>query len=240
MQEGDSRAGTPNANAASGLEDGGPSSRPTTGDGRPGTGSGKDRPKSREKSAGGGEAKVVGKIPEKKKKKEKKKKLDGEGDVDTNRVLLNITICSVGLQNLAPAHRFIHNQPWIKVNYGEEYAWIAEYQDALYGDRAEWHNLNWTFLLQRDTRHRFDLVVTVLSKDVIVGRYILQKEEFKNMPITTSGFFQVCRPLPKPNLGSPFCHTLPSNCFLTLFSSIGFPCFPDNLPIATLCLVAPN
>ncbi len=124
------------------------------------------------------------------KSKEKGKK----DEADTTRELLEISICSIQLSNLIPAHRFKKNLPWIKCDYGEHH-WEYEYQPDSQGESADFLDLQWKFLLQRDTRHREDLIVTVISDigsgSVILGRYLLGADEFVNMPVTKTGYFKV-------------------------------------------------
>ena len=124
-------------------------------------------------------------------KKKKKEKDPNEGKPDDTRQLLNLVICSIQVEKLIPAHRFKKNTPWLNVLYGKQGNWMAPYQEAEEGDSAEWLELNWSFVLERDTRHRDDLVIIVNSEDVIVGRYILGKADWLNLPHTQSGFFKV-------------------------------------------------
>ena len=113
--------------------------------------------------------------------------------IDTKRELLCIRICSVQVLRLIPAHRFKKNCPWVKVNYGKnpDYEWVAPYEESETGERADFLDLTWEFILQRDTRHREDLMVTVLSEDLIIGRYVLGASDFQQMPVTKSGYFKV-------------------------------------------------
>lgn len=124
-------------------------------------------------------------------KKKKVPKDSNEGKPDETRQLLNLVICSIQIENLIPAHRFKKNTPWLNVLYGSQGNWTAPYEEADEGDRAEFLELNWNFILQRDTRHRDDLVIIVNSEDVIVGRYILGRGDWVNVPNTTSGYFKV-------------------------------------------------
>ena len=125
----------------------------------------------------------------------KKKKKKKEGQPDTKRELLQIKICSIVVENLIPAHRFKKNTPWLKVDYGKEHEWKSPYQRDEQGERADFLELDWEFILQRDTRHRDDLIVTVCSSEgadaVIIGRYMLGAGDFINIPVTKSGYFKV-------------------------------------------------
>ena len=124
-------------------------------------------------------------------KKKKEKKNPNEGKPDETRQLLNLVVCSIQVEKLIPAHRFKKNTPWLNVLYGKQGNWTAPYEEADEGDKAEFLNLNWSFILERDTRHRDDLVVIVNSEDLIVGRYILGKADWAGVPHTQSGFFKV-------------------------------------------------
>ena len=113
---------------------------------------------------------------------------------ETKRELLEMRICSIQVSELIHAHRFKKNLPWIKVDYGENH-WESPYEIDEQGDFADFMNLDWKFILQRDTRHRDDLIVTVCSDvgdaGIIVGRYMLGAAEFTNIPVTKSGYFKV-------------------------------------------------
>jgi len=122
--------------------------------------------------------------------RDKEKKMEA----DKARELLEIRICSIQVSELIHAHRFKKNLPWLKVDYGEHH-WEHPYIQDTQGDFADYLDLGWTFILQRDTRHRDDLIVTVCSDlgqgAVIIGRYMLGAAEFSNMPVTKTGFFKV-------------------------------------------------
>lgn len=175
------------------------SSRPNTKEGsRPSTKEKKKRDNEDDEAKDGevledieGEENKEGEDADPESKKKKKKKGPKEGDVDKTRELLSMEICSIQVFNLIPAHRFKKNLPWLKVNYGKEHEWIAPYEDSDNGERADFLELNWNFILQRDTRHRQDLIVTVMSEELIVGRYVLGAADFGFMPVTSTNFFSV-------------------------------------------------
>jgi len=128
------------------------------------------------------------------KKKDREREKEKKVEADKARELLEMRICSIQISELIHAHRFKKNLPWIKVDYGEHH-WEHPYIQDAQGDFADFLDLDWTFILQRDTRHRDDLIVTVCSDvgqgAVIVGRYMLGAPEFSNMPVTKTGFFKV-------------------------------------------------
>lgn len=110
------------------------------------------------------------------------------------REQMNITIVTIELTQLVAAHRFTKNSPWIKACYGESCSWVADYeeeQEEEGGDRTVWTNLRWSFDLERNESDRKDLVFTVCSKSLIVGRYVIDRTEFARIPETKSGYFEV-------------------------------------------------
>jgi hypothetical protein len=157
------------------------SSRPST------TASTGGRSKKDRKNKGGGGSEVTdGPTGKDKKSKKPEKKVA----VDAARELLELKICSIELSELIPGHRFKKNSPRIKVDYGEKH-WESPYQKDMQGVTADFIDLGWEFILQRDTRHRDDLIVTVCSDEIIIGRYLLAAADFTDMPVTKSGYFKV-------------------------------------------------
>ena len=51
--------------------------------------------------------------------------------------------------------------------------------------------LKWAFNIERNIADRSDFVVTVCSQNLIIGKYVLNREEFVHIPDTNSGFFEV-------------------------------------------------
>lgn len=49
----------------------------------------------------------------------------------------------------------------------------------------------WSFNIERNIPDRSDLVITVCSQKLIIGRYVLHREEFAEIPDTKSGVFEV-------------------------------------------------
>lgn len=176
--EDDNRAAGGGGNGGSGSADERKSETPSTAAAVPGKKGGKG-----DKDKEGGAAPVII-------KKKKDKKDANEGKPDDTRQLIDLMITSIQLQNLIPAHRFKKNSPWLSVIYGKK-EWSAPYEESDEGDKAEFLGLTWNFILQRDTRHRDDLVIIVNSEDIIIGRYILGRAEFVNVPNTASGYFKV-------------------------------------------------
>lgn len=107
------------------------------------------------------------------------------------REQINLTMMSIEVANLPSAHRFTKNCPWLKGSYGTTYSWVAEYQEHDDGARASWKNMRWSFNLERNEADRNDLVITVCSKNLILGRYVLGKDEFAEIPDTKTGYFEV-------------------------------------------------
>ena len=109
------------------------------------------------------------------------------------REQMNITIVTIELTQLVAAHRFTKNSPWIKACYGESCTWVADYEEEEEegGDKTAWTNLRWSFDLERNEADRKDLVFTVCSKSLIVGRYVIDRTEFASIPETKSGYFEV-------------------------------------------------
>jgi len=127
-------------------------------------------------------------------KEERRKLLKAMKEVEqklATREQINITIVTVELTQLVAAHRFTKNSPWIKASYGESCAWVADYEESDDGDSATWTNLCWSFDLERNESDRRDLVFTVCSKSLIVGRYAIDRTEFAHIPETKSGYFEV-------------------------------------------------
>ncbi len=157
--------------------------------------SGEDKEKKKKKKIKGeGNEEEEGGDDNTSKGKDKSKRMNKkETNPDKTRELLCIRICSVQVLRLIPAHRFKKNQPWVRVNYGKspDHEWIAPYEESEIGERADFLDLTWEFILQRDTRHREDLTVTVLSEDLIIGRYVLGAADFQEIPVTKSGYFKV-------------------------------------------------
>ena len=110
------------------------------------------------------------------------------------REQMNITIVTIELTQLVAAHRFTKNSPWIKACYGESCSWVADYEEEEEeegGEKTAWTNLRWSFDLERNEADRKDLVFTVCSKSLIVGRYVIDRTEFARIPETKSGYFEV-------------------------------------------------
>jgi hypothetical protein len=107
------------------------------------------------------------------------------------REQINLTMMSIEVANLPSAHRFTKNCPWLKGSYGTTYSWVAEYEERDDGSRASWKNMRWSFNLERNEADRNDLVITVCSKNLILGRYVLGKDEFADIPDTKTGYFEV-------------------------------------------------
>ena len=140
----------------------------------------------------------------KKKKKDKKKanameeakriakeKADAMEQKRLARELTKITIVAVEIKELISAHKFAKNDPWILCVVNGDQKFRGEYQEAPYGDHAEWHDLNWKFLRPRNQEDRKDMVIAVGSKDLIIGRYVLTAEEWGNIPNTETGYFEI-------------------------------------------------
>lgn len=108
-----------------------------------------------------------------------------------SREQVNLTMMSIEIANLPSAHRFTKNMPWLKGSYGLNYSWVAEYEESVDGTRASWKNMRWSFNLERNESDRNDLVITVCSKNLILGRYVLGKHEFLDIPDTKTGYFEV-------------------------------------------------
>lgn len=108
-----------------------------------------------------------------------------------SREQICLTMMSIELGNLPSAHRFTKNSPWLKGAYGTLYSWVGEYEETDDGTKAAWKNLRWSFNLERNLKDRNDLVITVCSKNLIIGRYVLGKDEFADIPDTKTGYFEV-------------------------------------------------
>lgn len=126
--------------------------------------------------------------------KENKVLLDSVRNVEDrlkSREQICLTMMSIEIGNLPSAHRFTKNSPWLKGAYGTLYSWVAEYEESDDGTKAAWKNLRWSFNLERNVKDRNDLVITVCSKNLIIGRYVLAKDEFADIPDTKTGYFEV-------------------------------------------------
>ena len=108
-----------------------------------------------------------------------------------SRELQKLTVVTIEVADLSSAHRFTKNLPWLKASYGSSYSWVADYRDGGLGEKATWRDLMWSFNLERNIADRSDLVITVCSQNLIIGRYVLNHEEFSHIPDTKSGFFEV-------------------------------------------------
>lgn len=131
------------------------------------------------------------------------------------REMIRLTVLSVEVSNLPSVHRFTKNLPWLQGAYGKSYSWVADYTESGTGDKASWGDLQvicnfmvfiiqiysfpfvlklylqWGFNIERNIADRSDFVVTICSQKLIIGRYVLNREEFVNIPDTRSGFFEV-------------------------------------------------
>lgn len=146
-----------------------------------------------------------------------------EEKLKAQREQQKIVICNIAIAKLIRVHKLVRNHPWLKINYGDDQEWIADYEEgqgaeqdeeeenagkegkgevvvvgtdngrkpARDGSSAQWVGLNWSFPLERNDHERKDLVVTVCSKDYIIGRYVVGKDEWKEIPESPSGFFSV-------------------------------------------------
>jgi hypothetical protein len=142
-----------------------------------------------------------------------------EENLQKTREQYKIIIYNINVSKLPRIHKLVRNHPWLKVNYGDKTEWIAEYEristttfdeekggetdgdvgnnmklgvsSVSDGSKAGWIGLNWNFKLERNEKDRSDLTVTVCSKDLIIGRYAISKEEFKEIPQSNSGFFAI-------------------------------------------------
>jgi hypothetical protein len=142
-----------------------------------------------------------------------------EENLQKTREQYKIVIYNITVSRLPRIHKLVRNHPWLKVNYGEKAEWVAEYERISTttfdeekggetvedvgnnrevgvsavedGSKAGWIGLNWNFKLERNANDRSDLTVTVCSKDLIIGRYVINKEEFKEIPQSNSGFFAI-------------------------------------------------
>lgn len=113
-----------------------------------------------------------------------------------SRELQEIEIYSLSLTHLTLVHKFNKNCTWCKCSWGDNDTWIAEYQPNTNTNNndtttAEWIDLQWRFILPRNEIDRKDLIVTVCSQDVIIGRYALLAKDFSNIPESQSGYFEV-------------------------------------------------
>ena len=130
-------------------------------------------------------------------KEEQRKVLKAMAEVQqklATREQMNITIVTIELTQLVAAHRFTKNSPWIKASYGDSCSWVADYEEeeeSEDGGKTAWTNLRWSFDLERNESDRKDLVFTVCSKSLIVGRYVIDRTEFARIPETKSGYFEV-------------------------------------------------
>jgi hypothetical protein len=120
-----------------------------------------------------------------KKEKEDKKKEQLEANP---RELTKLTISSVSLKEVVAAHRFAKNSLWIKCSVAGN-TWEVDSNDELNGSQADWTGLSWTFIRARNVVDRTELVVTVGSKEVVIGKYILAPEEFDSIPDST--YFEI-------------------------------------------------
>lgn len=102
-----------------------------------------------------------------------------------------LTIMKIEVSELPSAHRFSKNSPWVKASYGLKNSWVADYQESEFGDKATFSDLQWSFNLEKTEKLRSDLVITVCSKNLIFGRYILTSKEFSQIPETKSGYFEI-------------------------------------------------
>eukprot|EP01034_Spumella_vulgaris_P033698 gene33698-41573_t len=59
------------------------------------------------------------------------------------------------------------------------------------GDCSVWKDLRWSINLERNFEERSDFIVTVCSKYLIIGRYVLTKDDFRNIPVTKSNYFEI-------------------------------------------------
>ncbi len=132
------------------------------------------------------------------------------------REQITVTVCNVTVSKLVRVHKLIRNHPWLKVTYGSSHEWVAEYitpeeeeeesddvnnnnptdvaakkKQRKEGSMAEWRGLSWSFTLERNESDRSDLVFAVCSKDLVIGRYTVKREEFKDIPDSNSGYFSI-------------------------------------------------
>lgn len=108
-----------------------------------------------------------------------------------SREQIKLTISKIDVSKLIKVHRFTANQPWIKCSYGNNYSWIADYSGRGDGAKASWINLKWSFNLERNTFDRQDLIFSICSKDIVIGKYIVTKEDLAEIPESNSGFFAI-------------------------------------------------
>jgi len=116
------------------------------------------------------------------------------------REQIKISILKISVSKLTKVHRFVKPQPWLKVQYGRLYDWAVDLSDpscdptikpttSQYdGTHAAWIDLKWSFLLERNQIDRHDLIITVCSKEYIIGRYILPKNDWLEIPGIASTF----------------------------------------------------
>ncbi|RYH29289.1 hypothetical protein EON65_08960 [archaeon] len=97
------------------------------------------------------------------------------------RLPVKLTIIKVEVNGLPKVHRFVRNKPWVKAQYGISYSWSADYIESEIGDHALWNDVDWSFTIERNQRDRQDLVVAICSKDMIIGRYILGRDEISDL-----------------------------------------------------------
>jgi hypothetical protein len=148
--------------------------------------------KTSKSAASDGESAMETVASRKKKLKEKAKKEKDEKkkeQLEANpRELTKLTISSISVTDVVAAHRFAKNSLWIKCAVAGQ-SWEADSNGQLNGPQADWTNLDWTFIRARNVIDRTELVVTIGSKEVVIGKYILAPEEFDSIP--DSAYFEI-------------------------------------------------
>lgn len=118
------------------------------------------------------------------------------------REQFKLVIHKIELSKLISAHRLLKNQPWLRAAYGQTVTWTLPSPQRLHEDRktgnqqvfervrsscngegsaADWSGVDWSFLIERNHSDRQDFVLAVCSRDVVLGRYVLSRDDLSEL-----------------------------------------------------------
>lgn len=118
------------------------------------------------------------------------------------REQFKLIIHKIELSKLISAHRLLKNQPWLRAAYGQTVTWTLPSPQRLHEDRksgnqqvfdrvrsscngegsaADWSGVEWSFLIERNHSDRQDFVLAVCSRDVVLGRYVLSRDDLSEL-----------------------------------------------------------
>lgn len=112
-----------------------------------------------------------------------------------------LVIHKIELSRLISAHRLLKNQPWVRAAYGQTVTWTLPSPQRLQEDKktertafehvrsscnsegsaADWSGVDWSFNIERNEIDRLDFVLAVCSRDVVLGRYVLNRDDLTEL-----------------------------------------------------------